>query len=103
VSKSSGVISPKYKKWVVRKRKKTIIELTHIKTIICALETDVINQINTLTSFIQHSTTQLQQQNNQLREENNTIKVGAMQQLGHLELLIAKFNLENYLNPIRAQ
>jgi hypothetical protein len=73
------------------------MELTHVTAANCALENDLLNQINSLTAHINHLTAELnhlQQQKNQLLGESNKNRLAAMQQQGNLELQIAQLQLE---------
>jgi chromosome segregation ATPase len=95
---------------LLAKGQKTSMEISSVVAANGALETDVTNRINTLTNLINNLTEQinnLQQRINQQSNETNEIKIASMQQLGELQLQIAKLqlekqNMEMYITQIRS-
>jgi hypothetical protein len=95
---------------LLAKGQKTSMELSSIVAANSALETDVSNRINTLTNLINNLTEQinsLQQRINQQSNESYEMKIVSIQQIGELQLQIAKLqlekqNMEMYIQQIRS-
>jgi hypothetical protein len=96
---------------LLAKGQKTFMEISSVVAANDGLEIDVANRINTLTSLINNLTEQinnLHQRINQQSNETNEIKIAALQQLGDLQLQIAKLqlekqNMEMYIKQISSQ
>jgi hypothetical protein len=100
----------KTKSDLLAKGQKTSMELSSVIAANSALELDVTNRINRLISLINNLTEQiyhLQQRINQQSNETNEMKIAQVQQLGALQIEIAKLqlekqNMEMYINQLRS-
>jgi hypothetical protein len=95
---------------LLAKGQKTLMELSSVTATNSALELDVTNRIGTITNSINNLTEQinsLQQLINQQSNESDQMKIAQVQQLGELQIQIAKLELEKqnmnmYINQIRS-
>jgi hypothetical protein len=98
------------KKDLLAKGQKTSMELSSVVAANSSLKLDVTNRNNTLVNFINMLTEQiynLQQRINQQSNESDHMKIAQIQQLGELQVQIAKLelekqNMEMYINQIRS-